>query len=155
MIGRAIALLALVPLAGRLPTYARLGAALLGDPRVPASRKALLAAAFGYAISPIDLVRDRIPLLGVFDDVIVAALAVDAFLAGVPDEVIDERLGAVGLPRAVFEEDVRQVRRLVPRPVRRIVNLLPAALETGARVAREARFGARLRGLLSKEGSPA
>jgi uncharacterized membrane protein YkvA (DUF1232 family) len=155
MIGRAIALLALLPLAGRLPIYARLAAALLGDPRVPASRKALLAAALGYAVSPIDLVPDRLPLLGVFDDVIVAALAVDAFLAGVPDEVIDERLGAVGLPRAVFDEDVRQVRRLVPRPVRRIVSLLPAALETGARVAREARLGARLRGLISKEGSPA
>jgi uncharacterized membrane protein YkvA (DUF1232 family) len=155
MIGRAIVLLALLPLAGRLPIYARLAAALFGDPRVPASRKALLAAALGYAVSPIDLVPDRLPLLGVFDDVIVAALAVDAFLAGVPDEVIDERLGGVGLPRAVFDEDVQRIRGLVPRPVRRIVNLLPAALETGARVAREARLGSRLRGLLNKEGSPA
>jgi iron(III) transport system permease protein len=81
--------------------------------------------------------------------------AVDAFLAGVPDDVIAERLDAVGLPRAAFDEDMQRVRRLVPRPVRRVVNRIPAALELGARVAREAELGPRVRGLISKEGSPA
>jgi len=155
MIGRTIALLALLPLAGRLPVHARIMAGLLLDPRVPASRKALLAGAFGYAVSPVDLIPDRFPLLGVLDDLVVAALAVDAFLAGVPDEVLEEQLGAAGLPRAAFEEDALRVRRLVPRPIRRIVNRLPAALELGARVVRDAELGPRVRGLLDKEGSPA
>jgi uncharacterized membrane protein YkvA (DUF1232 family) len=154
-IGRTIALLALLPLADRLPAYLRIAVGLLGDPRVPASRKLLVAGAFGYAVSPLDLVPDRIPLVGIFDDVIVVALAVDAFLAGVPDDVLDERLGAVGVPRAAFDEDVLRIRRLVPRPVRRVVHRIPAAIEFVARVAREAELGPRVRGLISKEGSPA
>ena len=155
MIGRTIALLALLPLAGRLPVHARIVAGLLRDPRVPASRKALLAAALGYAVSPVDLIPDRFPLLGLLDDLVVAALAVDTFLAGVPEEALEEQLGAAGLPRAAFDEDALRVRRLAPRPLRNIVNRLPAALELGAGVVRDAGLGPRVRGLLDKEGSPA
>lgn len=155
MIARTITLLALLPLADRLPSHARVIAGLMADPRVPASRKALLAGAFAYVVSPIDLVPRRLTIFGVLDDVVVAVLALDTFLAGVPDEVLDERLGAAGLARAAFDEDMRRVRHLVPRPVRRVVHRLPAALELGVRVAREAGLGSRVRGLLSKEGSPA
>lgn len=155
MIARTIAILALLPLADRLPAHVRVIVGLLADPRVPASRKALLAGALGYAVSPLDLVPDRLPVLGILDDLVVAALALDTFLAGVPDEVLDERLDAVGLSRVAFDEDLRRVRRLVPRHLRRIVHRLPAALELGARVAREAGLASRVRGLLSKEGSPA
>jgi len=155
MIGRTISLLALLPIAARLPLHTRIMAGLLGDPRVPASRKALLAAAVGYAAWPIDLIPDRIPLLGGLDDLVVAALAVDAFLAGVPDVVLAEQLEAVGLERAAFDEDVLRVRRLVPRPIRRLVHRIPTALQLGARAARKAELGTRIRGLLDKEGSPA
>jgi len=155
MIGRTITLLALLPIAARLPIHARILAGLLGDPRVPASRKALLAAAVGYALLPVDLIPDRIPLLGRVDDLIVAALAVDAFLAGVPDLVLAEQLEAVGLARAAFDEDVLRVRRLVPRPIRRLVHRIPTALQLGARAAREAELGRRIRGLFDKEGSSA
>ena len=105
--------------------------------------------------SPVDLVPDRIPLLGVLDDLVVAALAVDTFLAGVPDAVLAEQLEAVGLERAAFDEDVLRVRRLVPRPIRRLVHQIPTALQLGARAAREAELGTRIRGLFDKEGSPA
>ncbi len=155
LIGRTITLLALLPLAARLPVHARILVGLLGDPRVPASRKALLAGALGYVISPIDLIPDRFPIIGVLDDLVVAALAMDAFLAGVPDEVLDAQLAAVGLPRTAFDEDVLRVRRLVPRPLRRIIHRIPAVLQLGARLVREADLGTRVRGLLDKEGSPA
>jgi uncharacterized membrane protein YkvA (DUF1232 family) len=155
MIGRTIALLALLPIADRLPLHVRIVAGLLGDARVPASRKALLAAAAGYAVVPIDLVPDRFPLLGVLDDLVVAVLAMDAFLAAVPDAALSQQLEAVGLERAVFEEDVRRVRRLVPRPIRSLVHLIPTALQLGADAAREAELGTRVRGLFDKEGSPA
>ena len=155
MIGRTIALLALLPLAGRLPVHARILVGLLGDPRVPAARKALLAGAFGYAVSPLDVIPDRVPLLGVLDDLVIAALAFDTFIDGVPDDVLEEQLGAAGLPRAAFDEDVQRIRRLVPRPLRRLVHRLPAALELGGRVARRAKLGPRVRDLLNKEGSPA
>jgi uncharacterized membrane protein YkvA (DUF1232 family) len=155
MIGRTIALLALLPIAARLPLHARIVAGLLGDPRVPVSRKALLAAATGYLAVPIDLIPDRFPLLGVLDDVVVAALALDAFLAGVPDAALNQQLEAVGLERAVFDEDVLRIRRLVPRPIRSLVHRIPTALQLGARAAREAELGTRIRGLFDKEGSPA
>jgi uncharacterized membrane protein YkvA (DUF1232 family) len=155
MIGRTIALLALLPLAGRLPAHAQIMVGLLLDHRVPASRKALLAAALGYVVSPLDLIPDRFPLLGVLDDIVVAALAVDAFLAGVPEDVLEEQLGVAGLPRAAFDADVRRVRRLAPRSLRGLVNRLPDAIEVGARVARDAGLTARARGLLNMEGSPA
>jgi uncharacterized membrane protein YkvA (DUF1232 family) len=155
MIGRTIALLALLPIAARLPLHARIVAGLMGDPRVPVSRKALLAAAAGYLAVPIDLIPDRFPLLGVLDDVVVAALALDAFLAGVPDAALNQQLEAVGLERAVFDEDMLRIRRLVPRPIRSLVHRIPTALQLGARAAREAELGTRIRGLFDKEGSPA
>jgi uncharacterized membrane protein YkvA (DUF1232 family) len=155
MIGRTITLLAMLPLAGRLPLHARILAGLLADPRVPASRKALLAAAVGYVASPVDLIPDRFPLLGVLDDLVVTALALDAFLAEVPDAALEEQLEAVGLGRAAFDEDVRRVRRLAPRPIRHLVHRIPIALQLGARAAREAELRRRIRGLLDKEGSPA
>lgn len=155
MIGRTITLLALLPIAARLPLHARIMAGLMGDPRVPARRKALLAVAAGYVAVPVDLIPDRFPLLGVVDDLVVAALAVDAFLAGVPDAAIEEQLAAVGLERAAFDEDLLRVRRLVPRPIRRLVHRIPTALQLGARAAREAELGTRIRGLVIKEGSPA
>ncbi len=155
LIGRTLTMLALLPLAGRLPLHARILVGLLVDSRVPASRKAILAGAFGYAMAPVDIIPDRIPLLGVLDDLVIAALAIDAFLAGVPDAVLDEQLDAVGLPRAAFDEDLLRVRRLVPRPIRRLVHRLPAALQMGVRAVRRARPLLRVRGLLSKEGSPA
>src|SRR5450759_4467309 len=79
--GRRVAVLAgawtafaLLPLASRLPTYGRLTLDLLADERVSVARKALLAGVVGYAVSPLDLIPDRIPFLGALDDVVVAVL---------------------------------------------------------------------------------
>jgi uncharacterized membrane protein YkvA (DUF1232 family) len=155
MIGRTIALLALLPIAARLPLHARIAAGLLVDRRVPASRKALLAVAAGYAVAPIDIIPERFPLLGVLDDLVVAVLAMDAFLAAVPDAALAEQLEAVGLERAAFDADMLRIRRLVPRPIRSLVHHIPTALQLGARTAREAELGTRIRGLFDKEGSPA
>ena len=50
------------------------------DPRVPWPAKLLVAAIVAYALSPIDLIPDFIPVVGILDDVLVAAIVVDGLL---------------------------------------------------------------------------
>jgi uncharacterized membrane protein YkvA (DUF1232 family) len=155
ILGRSLTTLALLPLASRLPSYGRLTLDLLADERVSTARKAFLAGVVAYAVSPLDLIPDRIPVLGVLDDVVIAVLGVELFLSGISTEVIDEKLDRLGIPRAAFEEDRARVRRTIPRPVRRIVKRLPAMLESAGRVTRDLELGRHMRGWLTKEGSPA
>ena len=63
---------------------------LLGDPRVPRARKALLAAALVYLASPIDLVPDFVPVAGQLDDALVVALALRRLLSGANAELLTE-----------------------------------------------------------------
>lgn len=49
------------------------------DPRTPLAAKALLVAALGYVLLPMDLVSDFIPVLGWLDDLAVVTLAVTLF----------------------------------------------------------------------------
>jgi uncharacterized membrane protein YkvA (DUF1232 family) len=56
------------------------------DPRVPWYAKALAVAVAGYALSPIDLIPDFIPVLGYLDDLIVVSLGV-ALLKLIPPKV--------------------------------------------------------------------
>ena len=46
------------------------------NPRVPWYSKALAVAVAGYALSPIDLIPDFIPVLGYLDDLIIVPLAI-------------------------------------------------------------------------------
>jgi uncharacterized membrane protein YkvA (DUF1232 family) len=153
---RTLAALALLPIAGRLPVYGRLVMELLADDRVPRARKGLLIAAAGYAILPSDLIADRIPVLGLLDDLVVGALAVELFLAGVPAVVLDEKLEALGVTRSEFDLDRARVRRAVPLPLRRAVTRIPGAAAAAVRLARSVELGPRLRAWINTmEGSPA
>ena len=46
------------------------------DPRVPWYAKALALCVAGYALSPIDLIPDFVPVLGYLDDVIIVPLGI-------------------------------------------------------------------------------
>jgi uncharacterized membrane protein YkvA (DUF1232 family) len=58
-----------------LPNLIRLFGGLLRDGRVPLRAKIVLAVASVWLASPIDLIPEFIPIVGSFDDAIVAALA--------------------------------------------------------------------------------
>ena len=58
------------------------------DPRVPWYAKALALAVAGYALSPIDLIPDFIPVIGYLDDVIVVPLGIWLVLLLIPREVM-------------------------------------------------------------------
>ena len=149
--GRALKLLAFLPIASRIPTYARLVTALLLDDRMPARRKALLAGAAGYLAIGRDLVPDFVPLIGGIDDLVVVVLAVDLFLEGVPDDLLEEKLDDLGIDRAAFDRDIAQVRRLTPGPVRRTIRRIPDLVGGAGDVIKQLGLGPRMRAWISKE----
>lgn len=67
-------------LAGFIPDCLVLSRRLLGDPRIPRRRKALLGVLIGYLALPFDLVPDFIPVAGQLDDALVVALIIRAVL---------------------------------------------------------------------------
>jgi hypothetical protein len=120
---------------------------------MPASRKAMLAGGLGYMLVGRDLIPDDIPLLGGIDDLVIVVLSVDVFLEGVPTELLDEKLDALGIERAAFYEDMAQIRRLTPGPVRRAIRRIPGMLASAGKAIDETGVGPRLRAWISKEGS--
>jgi len=73
------------------------------DPRVPWYAKALALAVAGYALSPIDLIPDFIPVLGYLDDVILVPLGILLVVRMIPPEVMAEHraLASAALNRPV------------------------------------------------------
>jgi uncharacterized membrane protein YkvA (DUF1232 family) len=59
-------------------------------PRVPWYAKALALIVVGYALSPIDLIPDFIPVLGYLDDLILIPLGIILVVRLIPDEVLVE-----------------------------------------------------------------
>ncbi len=149
---RTLNYLAFAPLAARAPMYARLLWALLRDDRIPSSQKAVVGLAAGYLVLPFDLIPEVVPVVGRLDDVAVIVLALDIFLENVSPELLDEKLAELEIDRAELERDLRQVRRYVPRPLRRAFLRLPDAIEGVASLMRDAGVDRRLRAFLESAG---
>jgi uncharacterized membrane protein YkvA (DUF1232 family) len=60
------------------------------DPRVPWAARLLAIAVAGYALSPIDLIPDFIPVLGVLDDLIIVPLGIWLVIALIPEDLMRE-----------------------------------------------------------------
>jgi len=143
--------MAFLPIASRAPIYARLIFSLALDERMPASRKALLAAAAGYLVIGRDLIPDDIPILGGLDDLVVVVLAVDLFLDGVPSELLSEKLEELGIDRVAFDQDMARVRRLTPGPVRKTLRRVPGMVSQANEAIENMGVGPRVRNWISKE----
>lgn len=59
-------------------------------PRTPWYAKLFLVAIVGYALSPIDLIPDFIPVLGLVDDVILLPFAIVLAVKMIPRDVMEE-----------------------------------------------------------------
>jgi uncharacterized membrane protein YkvA (DUF1232 family) len=60
------------------------------DPRVPWYVKWLAIAVAGYALSPIDLIPDFIPVIGYLDDLIIVPLGIWLVVSLIPGDVMIE-----------------------------------------------------------------
>jgi uncharacterized membrane protein YkvA (DUF1232 family) len=60
------------------------------DPRVPWYAKALAGAVAAYALSPIDLIPDFVPVLGYLDDVVIVPAGILLTVRLIPDGLMDE-----------------------------------------------------------------
>jgi len=60
------------------------------DPRIPWYAKVFIAIIVGYALSPIDLIPDFIPVLGYLDDLIIISAGISLSLKMIPKEVLEE-----------------------------------------------------------------
>jgi uncharacterized membrane protein YkvA (DUF1232 family) len=64
------------------------------DPRVPWYAKALGAAVAAYALSPIDLIPDFIPVLGYLDDLIIVPAGIFLVVRLIPPEIMAQHRAA-------------------------------------------------------------
>lgn len=99
----------------RLPRYVRLAALMAGDPQVPKSSKALLAAGTAYTVTPIDFVPGIIPVAGQLDDLYVLLSALRQAIRNCPDDVVQKHLAATDTSLEVIDADLALVRKLVRR----------------------------------------
>lgn len=60
------------------------------DPRTPRTAKILAAIVVAYAVSPIDLIPDFIPVIGLLDDLILLPIGIALCLRLIPPEVLEE-----------------------------------------------------------------
>jgi uncharacterized membrane protein YkvA (DUF1232 family) len=89
---------------------------LIGDPRVPRTRKLLLGALLAYLAMPFDLVPDFIPVAGQLDDAVIVAAVLRSVLRAAgdgpvrqhwpgPDRTLELLLRLAG-PRSVTPSNV-------------------------------------------------
>ncbi len=88
------------------------------DPRTPLAAKAVAGFAAAYAFSPIDLIPDFIPILGLLDDLVILPLAIGFALKMIPPALIGE-----------FR---RKAAAMAERPTSRTAALVVAAVWAGS-----------------------
>jgi uncharacterized membrane protein YkvA (DUF1232 family) len=78
----------------KLPFRAKLRFAwrILRDPETPLLARIVMSMVLLYLATPIDLIPDIIPVLGQFDDLLVAAAGIGAVLWLTPSRVIESHL---------------------------------------------------------------
>ena len=65
------------------------------DPRTPWYAKAIALLTVAYALSPVDLIPDFIPVLGYLDDLIIVPAGIALAIRLIPAEVLEEVRGQV------------------------------------------------------------
>src|SRR2546429_8833424 len=89
-----------------VPKHGKLAYCLLRDDRVPAAPKAVLLAALGVIVSPLDFPA-WIPVLGELDMLALGLLAVETVIEACPAEIRREHEAALKAQQSVWGRGVR------------------------------------------------
>jgi uncharacterized membrane protein YkvA (DUF1232 family) len=103
-----------------VPGRGKLAYCLLRDERVPATPKAVLLAALGVIVSPIDLPA-WIPVVGELDMVALGLLAVETFIEACPAELRREHEMLLKSKQSIWDRDVRDTLSIARHGVRRVL----------------------------------
>lgn len=68
---------------------------ILADPRTPRLTKILLGSAVAYAVTPVDIIPDFIPVVGLLDDAIIVPALVFLALKTIPKPLLEEHRRAL------------------------------------------------------------
>ena len=98
-----------------LPNLVKLVGRLLKDPRVPRRAKITLGLAAAYAVSPIDLIPEIIPVIGWADDIILFMFALDSLIERAGAEVVDDHWDGPGDLLSLVREVVGMSRSVLPK----------------------------------------
>src|SRR5713226_10126099 len=89
-----------------VPKHGKLAYCLLRDERIPRAPKAVLLAALGVIVSPIDFPA-WIPVLGELDMLALGVLAVETFIEACPENIRREHQEALKAKQSIYDRDVR------------------------------------------------
>jgi uncharacterized membrane protein YkvA (DUF1232 family) len=107
-----------------LPNVVKLLTRLIRDPRVPRRSKLLVGALLAYLASPVDLVPDFIPGLGLADDLLLVVYAVNHLVEKAGEEVVLEHWDGPADLLEMVRTVLDSVGQLVPTTLRRWVERL-------------------------------
>jgi uncharacterized membrane protein YkvA (DUF1232 family) len=102
-----------------MPGRGKLAYCLLRDERVPSAPKAVLLAALGVIVSPLDFPA-WIPVLGELDVLALGLLAVETFIEACPAEIRREHETALKAQRSIWDRDVRDTVAIARHGVSRL-----------------------------------
>jgi uncharacterized membrane protein YkvA (DUF1232 family) len=74
---------------------------ILADPRTPRLTKVLLGSAMAYAVTPVDLIPDFVPVLGHLDDAIIIPVLVFLALKTIPRSLLLEHRQALSKGKTI------------------------------------------------------
>jgi uncharacterized membrane protein YkvA (DUF1232 family) len=102
-----------------LPNMVGLCARLMVDSRVPATDRALFAAAIIYAIIPFDFIPDMIPFVGQIDDAYLVALTLLRLIDHTDDRVVREHWRGGGDIIVLAQSMAALTAKFLPKRMRR------------------------------------
>src|SRR5205814_3698187 len=103
-----------------MPGRGKLAYCLLRDDRVPRAPKAVLLAALGVIVSPLDFPA-WIPVLGELDILALGILAVQTFIEACPEDIRREHEAAVSARNSIFDRDLHDTTAAARDGARRVV----------------------------------